>query len=697
MGQSRTTGTFRFLACAAIGNAILIAVLVQHFRPEEPAPQSTWLAILDQYQSLLEAIVLCTPALVLGYVVARVSPRTGVILGISAAALTSAVAYADLLSVLLLREHLWSESAGRVILNAAHWIFTAAVADPGAWGALFVWLACQAISTGVAILLGKRPETVPRPPRSFPARSIRIGLAIAILVLPVYLRHRYLPELRQDQKAGRGAHPLGILNGLASASVSRPRIEPGDAQTFAWLVSLRPQIARKIERYRSLQVTSAPKRKPDVLLVICDALRHDAFSPLDSPNIAEYQARSLVSQFHLSSGHESNEGFFGLLFGLDFTFHAIGDKSLRPALPRLLSQAGYRTVFLAVSFLEFQDMTNYINEDCFDRVEIGQYDTSRMGNAELNNVYDGDRRFVEKASDMFAAPHQPLFMILYLYSTHHDYRVPKDEQVFTPTFPDARMPFPPWRGEDSVRARNRYRNAVHYLDKILAPLLSDDRITLISGDHGESLGEDGLWFHATAMSHIQMRTPLVLHIPGGKPGILHEPTSHLDVLPTLLDAIGIQLNDPAVLPGCPLNRGDPKEPRALLVGGLLGLSGVAHGPGSTAHNPDDSFYFVRRRLELTLRGEIDARGQYVEADHEEVVSRFHNDLALWARRNFPDAPEVPKDFRPALQTALQSESDPDLRDRIAEVLKSFDPAPAAPPQSPTSTRPIEPRLPREPH
>jgi choline-sulfatase len=95
-------------------------------------------------------------------------------------------------------------------------------------------------------------------------------------------------------------------------------------------------------------------------------------------------------------------------------------------------------------------------------------------------------------------------------------------------------------------ARHGYFAAISYLDErvgdVLGALrdagLADDAIVLFTADHGEMLGERGLWYKM-AFFEDSARVPLIVHAPGRlAPRRVAEPVSLLDVAPTLLELTG---------------------------------------------------------------------------------------------------------------------------------------------------------------
>jgi len=102
--------------------------------------------------------------------------------------------------------------------------------------------------------------------------------------------------------------------------------------------------------------------------------------------------------------------------------------------------------------------------------------------------------------------------------------------------------------EQNIRdSRRAYLANVSYLDAkigmLLAQLetlgLTDQTAILFCSDHGDMLGERGLWFKMSFFEN-SMRVPLMLTLPGGAGAArcVDLPVSLLDVLPTLVDLAG---------------------------------------------------------------------------------------------------------------------------------------------------------------
>lgn len=98
------------------------------------------------------------------------------------------------------------------------------------------------------------------------------------------------------------------------------------------------------------------------------------------------------------------------------------------------------------------------------------------------------------------------------------------------------------------RARQGYFANVSYIDDKVGELIEtltatrmlDDTIIVFVSDHGDMLGERGLWFKMNFFEG-SARVPLTIAGPGIAPRLVTDPVSLLDVNPTLADLAGIDI------------------------------------------------------------------------------------------------------------------------------------------------------------
>jgi choline-sulfatase len=95
------------------------------------------------------------------------------------------------------------------------------------------------------------------------------------------------------------------------------------------------------------------------------------------------------------------------------------------------------------------------------------------------------------------------------------------------------------------RARRGYYGAISYVDHNLGVLMQalrdagydDNTVVIFTADHGDMMGEHGLWFKKTFYEWA-MRVPLLISAPGSRAGRAGDNVSLLDLLPTIVELAG---------------------------------------------------------------------------------------------------------------------------------------------------------------
>lgn len=113
--------------------------------------------------------------------------------------------------------------------------------------------------------------------------------------------------------------------------------------------------------------------------------------------------------------------------------------------------------------------------------------------------------------------------------------------------------------EEVRRARQAYYANVSYFDSKIGELVAalrdaellDHTIVMVTADHGDMLGERGLWYKMNFFEH-SARVPLVMAGPGIARGRVGNACSLVDLLPTMLDVGGMTGVEKPEL-GCGIN------------------------------------------------------------------------------------------------------------------------------------------------
>ena len=272
---------------------------------------------------------------------------------------------------------------------------------------------------------------------------------------------------------------------------------------------------------------------------------------------------------------------FGMVTGLESNwFHR--PVNTRPLLNRALRQVGYEVGFYGGHTGWWQyDMDGFVRPELFDDFQI-----------EEPELPDSDLRTVDRALSFIGRRNgqrgldSPRMAIAYMFATHSRYSDPED-QIFQPAAPvNSFLTRTPETIEEFF---NRFKNSMRTMDKLLKPLLRDDCVVIVVGDHGEPFFEDGTAFHGTRLSRYQNMTPAIIHYPGVTPQTVETPTFHSDLLPTLFSILHIPLTDDEPLDGVDLLTTPPQalRQRSFMTGNYLDKTSLLVGPWT--FDPDRPF------------------------------------------------------------------------------------------------------------
>jgi lipoteichoic acid synthase len=205
-------------------------------------------------------------------------------------------------------------------------------------------------------------------------------------------------------------------------------------------------------------------------------------------------------------------------------------------LADLLKEQGYRTVFFQSSTQNFEnfgalaDNLGYEEYYPLETMDTEGFERSNYFGYEDDIMLQPSRRWLEGRGD------EP-FVAKYLTGTgHHDY------------LPPTRYGIKEFSKDDRL---NRYLNCLRYQDFFVRNLIEqykelglyEDTIFVIYGDHGEGFGEHGRYVHENNPYEESLRVPLLIHCEEylRKGERFAGLSNHLDILPTVLDLLGYEV------------------------------------------------------------------------------------------------------------------------------------------------------------
>jgi arylsulfatase A-like enzyme len=153
-------------------------------------------------------------------------------------------------------------------------------------------------------------------------------------------------------------------------------------------------------------------------------------------------------------------------------------------------------------------------------------------------------------------PDRPFFLWMHFIDPHAPYQVPPGGRRF------------------GDRTMDLYDAEIHFADRSLGTVLAaldelaldSSTIVAVVSDHGEEFAEHGGRFHSRTLYNQVARIVFLLRAPGGAPRVVDTPVSIVDVMPTLLDLVGV--DGPGGMNGRSLAaavRGADLPPRPVLM------------------------------------------------------------------------------------------------------------------------------------
>jgi len=278
----------------------------------------------------------------------------------------------------------------------------------------------------------------------------------------------------------------------------------------------------------------------NILIIAVEGLRFDMLDPEVMPEVWNFSQQSLVFRNHYSAGNASRFGIFGLLYGISGTYwHTFLAERVSPVLINTAIEKNYEFIILSSTKLTFPEF----RKTAFVRIPEVITDTF---NTQLTE--ERDRIITEKFIDFLNTRKQnrPFFAFMFFDSSHQPFHYPDEFEKFKPALRKDINYFKDIDRDKSHLIRNKYKNSIYYEDHLIGKIIQSLRnrqllektIVVITGDHGEEFYENGFLGHTSAFDDYQTRVVFVLHHPDAKPGIRDQLTSHLDLVPTLMDSMG---------------------------------------------------------------------------------------------------------------------------------------------------------------
>jgi len=350
-------------------------------------------------------------------------------------------------------------------------------------------------------------------------------------------------------------------------------------------------------REPSLQASGERDRRPDVVVLLIDALRADVLrvfgGPIATPRLDRLAREGTRFTAAWSTSSWTRPATASLFTGhYPSTHRAEGRNNALPEPAFTLAERfrllGYRTV----GIIGNGNVDEHWGFDQGFEVYTGVPRDGDGGHPRADRIH---REALERLEGL-ATPRQdgeraPLFLYVHTVDPHEPYAPPEwlldgerpEIAADTSVLHDLNLRRRAATEELRRRLWRLYlgevawadRQAGQLLDSLSSRGLLDDAIVVVVSDHGEQFAEHGTWGHGITLYEEEVRVPLILWGPGrvARGAHIDVPVSIVDVAPTLLALLGRP--DPS-LPGRDLSAAgsDGRAPPAGPILAELDLDGT---------------------------------------------------------------------------------------------------------------------------
>ena len=411
--------------------------------------------------------------------------------------------------------------------------------ERGHWAWRFAWWLALAMVATVAATWGVRRGVVLVAAHLSPGfRRALGGLLLLLLsvglVVPAFFGPFYRhPALREGLAAQLIWSPR-FGSTLGRSSFQDPRwaaLENGLRQSYARVFPL------VFSQQRTVVESSDPDKRLNVLLIVVESLRADAFTKERMPRVFAWARGGLVAEQHYGGSTYSEAGAFSLLYGrspllFDFTLDTHQPPTWCEIAHRLKMDCSYFSGHPKI-WMRREEFLNPNVVDHFVHDDTGGWN-------------QWDRTALEHAvSAIRNSGARPAISTVLLMSTHFEYQYPPEYERHLPVLVGAKWSETNLLGLDAssrIPLTNRYLNSVAFTDDIVADAIEQldpaNTVIVFTGDHGESLGDDGRFGHGYGFADVITRVPFAMVGPGIPAVTLEVPSLHADLLRTLVHVLG---------------------------------------------------------------------------------------------------------------------------------------------------------------
>src|SRR5437899_3171319 len=277
---------------------------------------------------------------------------------------------------------------------------------------------------------------------------------------------------------------------------------------------------------------------PNVVVITIDTLHPDhlgcyGYKQIRTPNIDALAADGVRFEHAytpvpvtLPAHTAIFTGTYPMLSGMhDFSANKLSPQ--QPTLASVLKEHGYTTgAVIGSAVLDSRFGLNRGFDFYYDH-----FDFNRLQKSNLDEMERPGNVVADLTLDWLSKNYQKKFFLwMHLYDPHYPYRPPPP---YSEQYKDR-----PYDGEIAF-AEDQVGRLIEFLKN---KSLYQNTLIILSGDHGESLGEHGEKTHGFFIYNATLHVPLIIHLPGDMHARTVQNLVNLaDLMPTVLAALNIRI------------------------------------------------------------------------------------------------------------------------------------------------------------
>lgn len=291
------------------------------------------------------------------------------------------------------------------------------------------------------------------------------------------------------------------------------------------------QNIEEMQRYESQD-----GNQKNIILIIVDALRPDFF--LSEEKLTPFMDSLVQSgefSFHQNMYATSAFSFNGISNTLSSSRELYENNFF---LHDVLKKQGYEVnMILSGDMSNFWNIKDHIKTSSVDRYSDG-YENFKYGKSD--NLND-DRQNILLQLEGLNPISKPSFFYFHMMSVHQIGHLNQNFKRFEPSSVDLSS-----SDFNNEALENDYKNRMIQLDNYIQQIYTklkdkgylDNAVFVVTADHGQSLGEGGIYFHSKHINYESIKVPFISNIE--RPFDFKRVTSQLDIAPTILEDLNLE-------------------------------------------------------------------------------------------------------------------------------------------------------------